>query len=112
MDLISLASEHLACTVDPLGAELQSLTGRDGRQWLWDGDPHYWSGRAPILFPIVGMLAGGAFRWQGRRYALESMALPGAARSSWPRTTTAVRRFAWPPTMPRAPSIRSSSCSI
>jgi galactose mutarotase-like enzyme len=71
MDLVTLASPQLACTVDPLGAELQSLTGADGRQWLWDGDRTIWNGRAPILFPVVGMLADGAYRWQQRRYRLD-----------------------------------------
>ncbi len=71
MDLISLASEQLSCTIDPLGAELQRLSSANGREWLWDGDPAFWSGRAPILFPIVGMLADGEYRWQGRTYALE-----------------------------------------
>ncbi len=71
MDLISLASEQLGCTIDPLGAELQSLTSHDGMQWLWDGNPAWWAGRAPILFPIVGMLADGAYRWQGRTFQLE-----------------------------------------
>lgn len=71
MDPIELASDTLRCTIDPFGAELQSLTGGDGREWLWDGDPAWWNGRAPILFPIVGALAGGTYRWQGRSYALQ-----------------------------------------
>ncbi len=71
MTFISLASEQLSCTINPLGAELHRLTGKDGREWLWDGDAAYWSGRAPILFPIVGMLANGEYRWQGKSYPLE-----------------------------------------
>lgn len=71
MDLVTLSSDQLACGIDPLGAELRRLTGRDGREWLWDGDPAVWAGRAPILFPIVGMLAGGGYRWQGKTYPLE-----------------------------------------
>ena len=71
MDLVTLRSERLQCSINPLGAELQRLTGDDDREWLWDGNAAYWSGRAPILFPIVGMLAEGVYRWQGRPYALE-----------------------------------------
>ena len=52
------------------GAELLRLTGPDGAEYLWHGDPAHWSGRAPILFPIVGTLNGDGFRWQGRHYAL------------------------------------------
>ncbi|RRH68856.1 aldose 1-epimerase family protein [Falsigemmobacter faecalis] len=36
------------------GAELQSLRGGDGAELLWQGDPQWWSGRSPVLFPIVG----------------------------------------------------------
>ena len=71
MDAVTLASDRLECSIDPFGAELQRLAGTDGRDWLWDGDAAHWSGRAPILFPIVGMLRGGAYRWAGRTYRLD-----------------------------------------
>ncbi|MCY7397505.1 MAG: aldose 1-epimerase family protein [Sphingomonas bacterium] len=71
MDLVTLRSAQLSCSIALLGAELQRLSGADGREYLWNGDPAVWSGRAPILFPIVGMLARGEYRWRGRSYALE-----------------------------------------
>ena len=71
MNFVTLSSDRIECSINPLGAELQRLASKDGREWLWDGDPKWWSGRAPILFPIVGMLAGGAYRWQGRSFELE-----------------------------------------
>ena len=30
--------------------------GRDGNEYLWQGDPAFWGKHAPILFPIVGSL--------------------------------------------------------
>jgi len=51
------------------GAELQSLT-QAGREYLWQGDPAYWGRRAPILFPIVGQVAGGVFRVKGVEYKM------------------------------------------
>ena len=54
MAIITIESDHLVCEVNALGAETHSLRGRDGQEWLWNGDPAYWSGRSPILFPIVG----------------------------------------------------------
>ena len=43
---------------DTLGAQLVSL--RDGDfEALWTGDPAYWAGQAPVLFPMVGALRGG-----------------------------------------------------
>jgi galactose mutarotase-like enzyme len=53
-DLTRIDSSHLSLTVSALGAEMQSLRDQDGGEWLWQGNPEFWSGRAPVLFPIVG----------------------------------------------------------
>ncbi|SEL06166.1 aldose 1-epimerase family protein [Pacificibacter marinus] len=53
-DLTRIESSHLSLTVSALGAEMQSLCDHDGDEWLWQGDPDVWAGRAPVLFPIVG----------------------------------------------------------
>ncbi|USI73212.1 aldose 1-epimerase family protein [Sphingomonas morindae] len=68
-DLVTLRSADLTVTIAPLGAELQSITDAAGQDWLWDGDARWWTGRAPLLFPTVGMLADGA-RFDGTRYPL------------------------------------------
>lgn len=52
---ITLQRGALCACADPLGGELVRLQC-DGLDYLWDGDPAYWSGRNPILFPIVGNL--------------------------------------------------------
>jgi galactose mutarotase-like enzyme len=67
---ITLDSGALRVEVDPLGAQLSALRDADGRDLLWDGDPSVWSGRAPLLFPIVGALAGGHYRLDARWYPL------------------------------------------
>ncbi len=67
---ISLRSPQLQAQVDPLGAQLSVLRDAAGRDLLWDGDPAVWSGRAPLLFPIVGELAGGSYRIGAATYAL------------------------------------------
>lgn len=59
---VSLGSGDVTAEVDPLGAQLSALRDRTGRDLLWDGDPSVWTGRAPLLFPIVGTLAGGCYR--------------------------------------------------
>ena len=68
--MIRIASGDLAATVSPLGAELQALTTADGGEWLWIGDPAWWTGRAPLLFPVVGEVAGGVIRVDGRTYPM------------------------------------------
>ena len=67
---ISFASADLSAAVDPLGAQLSILRDSAGRDLLWNGDPTVWSGRAPLLFPIVGALAGGSYRVGSASYQL------------------------------------------
>jgi galactose mutarotase-like enzyme len=67
---VSLSSAQLRAQIDPLGAQLSTLQDRDGRDLLWDGDPAVWTGRAPLLFPIVGELAGGRYRIGSTEYPL------------------------------------------
>ena len=68
---IPIASEALEARISTCGAELQSLRTAVGVDLQWDGDPAVWSGRAPILFPIVGALVNGRYRLDGRTYAME-----------------------------------------
>jgi galactose mutarotase-like enzyme len=68
-DWVSLSSGVLTAEVDPLGAQLSSLR-EGGLDLLWNGDPSIWAGRAPLLFPIVGALAGGSYRLGSRTYPL------------------------------------------
>jgi len=69
-DWITLRSAELSAAIQPLGAQLSLLRDRAGRDLLWNGDARFWSGRAPLLFPIVGALHDGGYRVAGQRYAL------------------------------------------
>lgn len=74
-----IENEHLKVGVSALGAETQVLQDQQGQDWLWSGDPTYWAGRSPILFPVVGNCPGGKLRSGG----VESeMQRHGFARSS------------------------------
>ncbi|WP_158964939.1 aldose 1-epimerase family protein [Chachezhania sediminis] len=52
-----LFNDDLALSVAPLGAEMQYLRDSAGADYLWHGDAAFWTGRAPVLFPIVGRAA-------------------------------------------------------
>ena len=67
---VQLSSADLRVEVNPLGAQLSILRDRSGRDLLWDGDPAIWAGRAPILFPTVGEVAGGSYRSGSKSYRL------------------------------------------
>ena len=67
---VSISSGELSAEIDPNGAQLSSLKDRNAHELLWNGDPEVWAGRAPLLFPIVGALAGGSYRLGCDRYPL------------------------------------------
>jgi len=67
---VSITSGSLTAQIDPRGAQLSSLKTQDLSELLWNGDPAVWAGRAPLLFPIVGVLAGGVYRLGAKSYPL------------------------------------------
>ena len=67
----TIENERLIVSVDEKGAELCGLYDKQTEtQLLWQGDPAVWSGRSPILFPIVGRLWNDRFRYAGKEYLL------------------------------------------
>lgn len=78
-DLVRIESDELVVEVSPLGAEMQFLRTRDGRSWLWHGDPAFWAGRSPILFPIVGKAPDNKVLVGGQAYEMQQH---GIARRS------------------------------
>ena len=67
---IEIASGELRAAINPLGAELSSLRDAEGRELMTDADPAFWTGRAPLLFPIVGRLVEDKYRVDGAEYPL------------------------------------------
>ncbi|SCB58527.1 Galactose mutarotase [Rhizobium aethiopicum] len=76
---IRIGNQDLTVDVSSLGAEMQALTTNDGRSWLWTGDAAFWTGRSPILFPIVGKAPDDKVAIDGTVYP---MAQHGFARRS------------------------------
>lgn len=78
-DWIRISNGTLSAAINPLGAELSSLTDAEGRELMTNADPRFWTGRAPLLFPVIGMTATGAIRIDGQAYPI---AKHGFARHS------------------------------
>lgn len=63
----SISNGVICVEVSPVGAEVQSIKdAANGREYLWQGDARWWSGRSPILFPIVGGMWNGVCRIDGK----------------------------------------------
>jgi len=54
--VIEIKSDQLTVQFKTFGGALSSIKDRDGIEYLWQGDATYWSGQAPVLFPICGSL--------------------------------------------------------
>lgn len=54
--MIELKNEYLTVQFKEMGGTISSIKDMDGIEYLWQGDPTYWSGQAPVLFPICGSL--------------------------------------------------------
>ena len=70
MTLISIQNQYLHVEISTRGAELQSIRDSSGNERLWQGDPAFWTGRAPILFPICGGLREDTYYLDGQRYSM------------------------------------------
>ncbi len=69
--IVKIENEQLITEINSFGSELHSLKSKHtGVEYLWQGDPAVWSGRSPILFPIVGRLKGDSCRHEGKEYTL------------------------------------------
>ncbi len=71
MAVYSLENARLRIGVDTLGAELKSLKNvESGREYMWDAKPEYWKRTSPVLFPVVGSLNNGCYRYDGKEYPM------------------------------------------
>ncbi len=68
--LYSIQNEFLKVEINDVGAELMSIKNKNDVEFLWQGDPKYWGGRAPIMFPICGRLYEGKYTYLGKEYSM------------------------------------------
>lgn len=76
---IFICNEQLRAEISCLGAELISLGGADGREYIWQREESVWGRSAPLLFPVIGRLRDGRYTHRGREYR---MGRHGFARDS------------------------------
>lgn len=67
----TVKNKDISIQVNPFGAELSSIVAnKSGREYLWQGNPEFWQRRSPILFPVVGSLWNGEYRYEGKTYEM------------------------------------------
>ena len=75
----TLQNAHYTAVAESRGGELVSLRDKQGKEYIWSGIAPYWSGRNPVLFPIVGRAKDDTLIFGGKSY---TMAKHGFARKS------------------------------
>lgn len=68
--MVTLKNEFLTADFSEIGAELKSLKC-DGKEYIWNGDPKYWTGSSPTLFPICSGLKDDEFIYNGKSYNMQ-----------------------------------------
>ncbi|MEK3674715.1 aldose 1-epimerase family protein [Paenibacillus sp. FSL R10-2771] len=66
-----LRSGTAEAVISSLGAELISFRRTDTEtEYMWSGDAAYWTGRSPVLFPIIGAAIQGEIKADGQAYKI------------------------------------------
>lgn len=69
--IYTIQSELLQVSIKQKGMELCSIKNRiDEKEYLWQGNPSFWTGQAPILFPIIGLLKDNSTMIHGKEFAI------------------------------------------
>ena len=67
----TIENQQLRISVKEEGAELTSLVRKENNgEVLWQGDPAYWEGQSPVLFPTIGSSANQQVRFDGTTYPM------------------------------------------
>ncbi len=67
----SIENESIILTVAEKGAEMQSIySKKTGKEYLWQGNPDIWAGRAYNLFPTCGKMAQNKYTFDGKEYEM------------------------------------------
>ena len=69
----TIKNENATAVISSLGAELISLVGKDGFEYMWCADgTDFWAGRAPVLFPACGRTLNNTYTYGGKAYEMKS----------------------------------------
>jgi galactose mutarotase-like enzyme len=90
---VSISSGTLTAEIDPLGAQLSSLRNSSALDLLWNGDSKVWAGRAPLLFPIIGVLVAGTYRVGPKSFQLPRHGFARDKLFSIENTSSSAARF-------------------
>ena len=66
-----ISNSKLSVEISSKGGELRSIQDAEGKEYLWQGDVASWTDRGPNLFPYIGRMTDGQYRYQGKMYHMD-----------------------------------------
>lgn len=67
----TLFDQEVTVKINESASEIHSLKdNHNGLEYMWQGDPKYWTGRNPTLFPMVGSTYDKKLHINGKEYAI------------------------------------------
>ncbi|MBW9212264.1 MULTISPECIES: aldose 1-epimerase family protein [Terrabacteria group] len=71
MSTYTIENQWVLVQVDEQAAEIHHFQSKEnGLEYMWQGNPKYWSGRNPTLFPMVGKSKSGYLTIKGKTYQM------------------------------------------
>lgn len=71
MASFTMHNDQCEVTVDEHASEIHSFKDiKENREYMWQADPAYWTGRNPTLFPMVGSTYDKKLHIKGKEYAI------------------------------------------
>ncbi|MBQ7386576.1 MAG: hypothetical protein IJW03_00230 [Clostridia bacterium] len=69
--IYSITNGCISAQISDIGAELISVRGSDGFEYIWGADETYWDKHAPLLFPVCGRLVDQKYVFSGKEYRMD-----------------------------------------
>ena len=66
-----IKNDKLQVEILSLGAQMCSIKDTDGTEYLWQGNPKYWSDMAPNLFPYIARMTDKKYTVYGNTYEMD-----------------------------------------
>ena len=68
--MVQIQKGGLTARFNEKGAELKSLC-LNGTEYIWPGDPQFWAGSAPLMFPVCSGLLDDEYCLDGKTYPMQ-----------------------------------------
>lgn len=70
--IYSIENKYLKVSANTAGAQLQSVYSKiTEKEYLWQGDPAYWAGRAYNLFPLIGRMYKNTYYYNNEPFYIQ-----------------------------------------